>query len=109
MLNESDFIAAEQAQFEDQRILGCQRLPPVSIDPECIRQTPGIELIIFDAAGRLTFPVLLGAEWMNRIDNATAGLQLLDGHPVTRFDGHRDSAPELLQRFPRFRPTFAIV
>jgi hypothetical protein len=61
LFDERDLIAAQQPQLLEQRILRSQWFLAVSIHPQRVGQAPGIELIIFDAAGRFALARALRA------------------------------------------------
>jgi hypothetical protein len=51
--NERDLVAAHQAQLFDQRILRHERSPALPVEAQGVGQTPGVELVVFHAAGAL--------------------------------------------------------
>lgn len=109
LLDQRNLIAAQQAQLHDQWIFRRERFPAMPVYSQGVGKTPGIELIVFDAAGGFALPVLFRTEGVDGIDHASAALQLLNGNAMSGFHGHGDVAAEASEDFPRFGPAIAVV
>ena len=89
LFNERDLVATEQSEFLDERIVGLERPPGVTIEAQGVGQTPGIDKVVFHPCRHLAFAIACGRLRLNGVDPHTALEQSLDGRSAIGFDGHR--------------------
>jgi hypothetical protein len=84
--NESDFVAAEDAQLGDHRILCGQGAPAMAIEPQGVGLRPGVVPVGLVAAGALALTVAFGAFRVDGINGYSAVEELFDGGTEAGFD-----------------------
>jgi hypothetical protein len=84
------FIAAEQPQLGDKRILRRERPPGVPIRAQGIRGTPGIGPVGLGPARLFALAVRFGADWGDGENRDPAGQQMLDDDALAGFHTDRE-------------------
>ena len=88
LLDEIDFIAAEQSQFMNERIERGERFPAMPVGSKRIGHAPSIEMIGFASAWDFPFAIALSAFRINWIDGTDAFEELLNGSALISFDAN---------------------
>ena len=88
LLNEADFVTAQQLQLLGQRIQWLKAFPVLAIHPQSLGQRPRIQTVGLVSAGDLPLPITLGAVRIDRIDRAIHLQELINGRSLAGFNGH---------------------
>ena len=88
LFDERDFVAAEDAQLGDHRILGGQGAPAMAIESQGVGQRPGVVPVGLVAAGALALTVAFGVFRIDGINGHAAVEELFDGGTEAGFDGY---------------------
>src|SRR5215472_10001999 len=96
-----EFIPAQKPQFLDDRIQRLKRAPGVTIDSQCLSQTPSVETVGLVGRGDFALTIGFGATRVDGVDINLALEQLLHGSSLVGFngDGHSRIVTELLAKF----------
>jgi hypothetical protein len=109
LLDQADFIMAQEAQLLGERIHGLESFPAVAVDAEGVGQAPGIEVIGLGAAGGLAFAITFRGHRIDRIEGIGALQELIDRGALVGFDRHGQVGPGggfLLKGVPAFQRVF---
>ena len=95
LLDQRHFVPAQQTQFLDHRVFRHQGPPTPSVQPQSIGQCPGVELVVFDAAGRFALAVTRRRFRLHGKHRAIAAQQLLHGCAAAGFNRHAQAGISL--------------
>lgn len=93
LLNEGDFVPAEDAQFGQDRVCGPEGPPTVSIHTQRVGQSPSVVTIRFVSAAALALPVAFGIHRIDRIEAYAAFQELLNRRAEVGLDGNPQLGP----------------
>ena len=93
LLNEGDFVPAEDAQFGQDRVRGRESPPSVPVHAQRVGQSPRIVTIRFISAAALALPVAFGIHRIDRIKAYAAFQELLNRRAEVGLDGNPQHGP----------------